>query len=239
MMYQARALNGLVDGDLDAVRSAAAAGARLSREAGDLYSLDMMLVNQGFAALMSGDLRESEQRFTEGLRIAHQLDDRVAQCNLLGGLVCCAEGSGEPQLAAQLLGAMENLRAEVGGSVNAGFAPALTRATTSVTAVLGPSRFGSEFRVGQQLSRAAAVRLALRDAAPATVAASGHGNAGVLGHREADVARLVTDGLSNKEIGARLFISERTVESHVRNILNKLGFNSRAQIAAWMARSDR
>jgi DNA-binding NarL/FixJ family response regulator len=45
----------------------------------------------------------------------------------------------------------------------------------------------------------------------------------------------VADGLTNKEIGARLFISERTVESHVRNILNKLGFNSRAQIAGWLA----
>ena len=63
--------------------------------------------------------------------------------------------------------------------------------------------------------------------------------AGLLGKREADVARLVADGLTNKQIGARLFISERTVDSHVRSILNKLGFNSRAQIAAWMATLDR
>jgi DNA-binding NarL/FixJ family response regulator len=59
-----------------------------------------------------------------------------------------------------------------------------------------------------------------------------------LAKREADVARLVAEGLSNKQIGARLFISERTVDSHVRNILNKLGFNSRAQIAGWMASSN-
>jgi DNA-binding NarL/FixJ family response regulator len=56
--------------------------------------------------------------------------------------------------------------------------------------------------------------------------------------READVARLVADGLSNKEIGGRLFISERTVESHVRSIMNKLGFNSRAQVAGWMTAPD-
>jgi DNA-binding NarL/FixJ family response regulator len=59
-----------------------------------------------------------------------------------------------------------------------------------------------------------------------------------LAKREADVARLVAEGLSNKQIGARLFISERTVDSHVRGILNKLGFNSRAQIASWMASSN-
>jgi len=60
----------------------------------------------------------------------------------------------------------------------------------------------------------------------------------LLGKREADVARLVAGGLTNRQIGARLFISERTVDSHVRSILNKLGFNSRAQIAAWMATLD-
>jgi predicted ATPase/DNA-binding CsgD family transcriptional regulator len=235
MTYQARALNGMLDGDLDAVRSVAAQGARLSREVGDLYSLDMMLMNQGFAALMSRDLPESERRFAEALRIARRLDDRLAQCYLLGALGCCAAGSREPRLAAQLLGAMENLRAEVGATVNAGMAPAFAQATTSATAALGPSRFQSEFTAGQQLSRDTAARLALREAAPPAVAASDHGSAGVLGQREADVARLLAGGLTNKEIGARLFISERTVESHVRNILNKLGFNSRAQIAGWMA----
>ena len=61
---------------------------------------------------------------------------------------------------------------------------------------------------------------------------------GVLSKREADVAGLIADGLSNKQIGARLFISERTVDSHVRSILNKLGFSSRAQIARWVASAD-
>ena len=46
------------------------------------------------------------------------------------------------------------------------------------------------------------------------------------------MARLVADGLSNRQIGSRLLISEHTVDSHIRNILSKLGFSSRAQIAA-------
>ncbi len=217
------------------MRSAAADGVRLSREAGDLYSLGMGLMNQGFAALTSGDPIGSEQRLAEGLRIARRLDDRVAQCYLLAGLGCCAVGSREPGRAAQLFGAAENLRAEVGASINAGLAPALARATSSVTTTLGPARFTAEFTAGQQLSRDTASRLALREAAPPAGAAVQDGGGGVLGRRETDVARLVAEGLSNKEIGARLFISERTVDSHVRNILNKLGFNSRAQIARFIS----
>jgi predicted ATPase/DNA-binding CsgD family transcriptional regulator len=239
MVHQARALNGLVDGDLDAVRDAAAVGVRLSREAGDLYSLDMMLMNQGFAALRAGEFHESGLRLREGLRIARQLDDRVAQSYLLGALGCCAAASSDSRLAARLLGAMETLRAEVGASTNPGMAQALADAATAARAALGAARFEAEFGAGQRLSRDAAARLALGEAAPPSGAASRDGSTGVLGQREADVARLVAGGLSNKEIGARLFISERTVESHVRNILNKLGFNSRAQIAGWMAAPDR
>jgi DNA-binding NarL/FixJ family response regulator len=56
-----------------------------------------------------------------------------------------------------------------------------------------------------------------------------------LASRELDVARLVTQGLSNREIGKTLVISERTVDAHVQHILNKLGFHFRAQIAAWVA----
>ena len=239
MVHQARALNGLVDGDIAAVRAAAAAGARLSREAGDLYSLEMALLNQGFAALVAGDLSGSERHCAEGLRIARQLDDRVAQCHLIGALACCAARAREPRLAARLFGAMESLRVEAGASVNAGMAPTLNEASASVRAALGPARFEADFTAGRQLGRDAAARLALRETSPPVAAAPERADTGVLRERETDVARLVAEGLSNKEIGARLFISERTVESHVRNIMNKLGVGSRAQIASWVAAPDR
>jgi DNA-binding NarL/FixJ family response regulator len=60
---------------------------------------------------------------------------------------------------------------------------------------------------------------------------------GLLPKRQAEVAQLIAEGPSNRQIGARLFISEATVATHLRGIMNKLGFNSRAQIASWMASS--
>ena len=54
-----------------------------------------------------------------------------------------------------------------------------------------------------------------------------------LTEREKDVMRLLAQGMSNKEIGARLFITERTARTYVSNILGKLGLASRTQAALW------
>lgn len=59
-----------------------------------------------------------------------------------------------------------------------------------------------------------------------------------LTRREREIARLVARGLSNRQIADELFISERTVETHVGNILAKLDLNSRTQIAAWVLAPD-
>ncbi|NUT53466.1 MAG: helix-turn-helix transcriptional regulator, partial [Saccharothrix sp.] len=56
-----------------------------------------------------------------------------------------------------------------------------------------------------------------------------------LSSREHEVASLVTEGLSFREIAHRLVISERTAQNHVQHILTKLGFRTRSQIAAWMS----
>jgi len=129
------------------------------------------------------------------------------------------------------------MRTEAGANVMP-IAPALAQAEETAVAALGATRFEAEFETGKQLSRDTALGLALGKPTRVTAAATGTATAGLLGKREADVARLVAGGLTNRQIGARLFISERTVDSHVRSILNKLGFNSRAQIAAWMATLD-
>ena len=55
-----------------------------------------------------------------------------------------------------------------------------------------------------------------------------------LSERELEVAELVAEGLSNPAIARRLYLSRATVAHHVANILAKLGFAARAQIAAWV-----
>jgi non-specific serine/threonine protein kinase len=54
-----------------------------------------------------------------------------------------------------------------------------------------------------------------------------------LSRREEEVVALLADGLTNRQIGERLVISERTVEAHVTHVLAKLSLHSRAQVAAW------
>jgi DNA-binding CsgD family transcriptional regulator/sugar lactone lactonase YvrE len=59
-----------------------------------------------------------------------------------------------------------------------------------------------------------------------------------LSRREMEIARLVAQGLTNREIATRLFISERTVDGHLEHVREKLAVNTRAQIAAWVVRED-
>ena len=235
-VLQARALKGAIEGDFATVKLVATEGARLSREVGDLYALHMMLLNLGGAALAAGDLNESKRTYEEALRIADKIDDRIGQFYLLAALAFHATISGQPRVAAQLLGASETIRIGAGSRVMAVLAPFIAQAEESARTTLGASKYLAEFEIGKRLSRDDAVRLALGESRG--LAVSDHGGTGVLGKREGDVARLVADGLSNKQIGARLFISERTVDSHVRSILNKLGVNTRAQIAGWIASSN-
>jgi DNA-binding NarL/FixJ family response regulator len=64
------------------------------------------------------------------------------------------------------------------------------------------------------------------------------GDAGMaaLSRREREIAELVAEGLTNREIGSRLFLSEKTVETHLSRVFQKLGVRSRAQVAAAVVR---
>jgi len=237
-LLQAQAFNAFFAGELATVKAVSSEGVRLSRETGDVYRLDVMLMNRGLGALFAGDLVESKPFFKEALQHAREIDDRVSQFYLLDVLGCHAASSGQAELAARMLGAAETMRLGAGATPMQFLTPLLDQATASAVAALGRARFDAEFSAGRGLSRDNAVRLALDEAAPDVAASSNRAGRGLLGRREIEVAQLLADGLTNKQIGVRLFISEKTVASHVSNILNKLGFSSRSQIAGWIGSPD-
>ncbi|HEX7263844.1 MAG TPA: LuxR C-terminal-related transcriptional regulator [Candidatus Dormibacteraeota bacterium] len=232
--FQSRSLNAFFAGDLNEARSAALEGVQISRETGAATTQALMLVNLGFAALMSDDIGESKTRFEEALAVAREVDDRITQYYALIGLACVTVRLRPAKEAAQLMGAAEGMRSETGVLLNPIFARAIADAEKALVGNLGSQRLEAQMKAGRAMTRDSAIALAMGDAvAPAPPEGD------VLGKRQAEVARLVAEGLSNKQIGARLFISEYTVDSHVRTILNKLGFNSRSQIAAWAAEDYR
>ncbi len=192
-----------------------------------------MLRNFGMVGMMTGDASAAKSGFVEALQVARLFDNRLAEYYGLACLGWQAANAGQARNAARLLGAADVLAMQTGARILGPAAELLDKAKESAMAALGISVFEAEFSVGKQLSREAALQLALGESdgigtQPADAAA------GPLAKRELEVGRLVAEGLSNKQIGARLFISDRTVAAHVSNIMNKLGLNSRAQIAVWM-----
>ena len=142
-----------------------------------------------------------------------------------------------------------NLRLALDRSVTAGdaaMAEELTAALSAVDAVRGEI---GEPRPGEPATATvpsqggeAPVPPAQAAAPPAATAeggeASGGGGWQLLTAREREVAELVANGLTNKEIAARLFVSKRTVDAHLEHILAKLSYVSRVQIAALVTREQ-
>jgi DNA-binding NarL/FixJ family response regulator len=101
---------------------------------------------------------------------------------------------------------------------------------------MGDAAYAREFAIGGEMEHEEAVAYALGERSDVTPEKDRTTRNGiVLGAREEEVGTLVAQGLSNKDIAARLFLSVRTVETHVHHLLNKLGVNSRTQIAVWFS----
>jgi non-specific serine/threonine protein kinase len=156
---------------------------------------------------------------------------------MLDGLASHAAMVGQPQRAARLLGAAEKLQAETGVRLMPHVDLLLSQARETISTSLGAPALESEVRAGRRMAKDEAIAYALEEkktarpaATPATTGTT------PLSKREVEVASLVSEGLSNKEIASRIFLSERTVETHVSNILDKLGVNSRVEISTWVAR---
>jgi predicted ATPase/DNA-binding CsgD family transcriptional regulator len=230
-----QSVHAIFTGDLETVKALSLEGVTISREAGDLYQLENMFRNLGVAGMMSGDIHTSNAWFVEALQVARRVDNRLGQYYGLAAAGWYAANVGRTRAAAQLLGAAEALCTQTGAALGGPTIPVVAGAKQMAMEALGAVVFDAEFETGRHLSREVALRLALGEAAPVDASGSEGLAAGPLAKRELEVAKLVAEGLSNRQIGVRLFISEATVASHIRHIMDKLGVNSRSQIAVWMA----
>jgi predicted ATPase/DNA-binding CsgD family transcriptional regulator len=135
-------------------------------------------------------------------------------------------GRSEPARALKVAAAAYAMRARVGGEFPPIYRARLERVREHTATSLGrdTERVWAE---GARLGVDDAVALAFGGARPRPASPAG------LSARELEVAELIADGLANKAIAARLHLSVRTVESHVRHALTKLGLANRTQLATW------
>lgn len=154
----------------------------------------------------------------------------------LEGLAWVVGAEGSARRASVLLGAAQALSQAIGGSsiLFAGLAVHHEDCERAVRRTLSQRSFEAAYREGAALDLDAATDYALGEQPRAAAA-----DPAKLTRREQEVADLVADGLTNRAIATRLVISLRTAEGHVEHILTKLGFSSRAQIAAWVAERSR
>lgn len=238
-LLQAQAVHAVFTGATQEAKDLSTEGVRLSQAAGDVNYLEAFRRNLASVAMLAGDLATAKVQSVVALRLARDLDNRVAQYYGLSVLGWHAANSRQSRLGARLLGAAAAMGVGAGADISGPFEPFLHQARESAISALGKPKFEAEFVAGKGMSRETALRLALGESAHVAVDGPDDIESGPLAKREVEVARLIAQGMSNKEIGARLFISEPTVATHIRNIMNKLGCNSRAQIAGWVASGSR
>ena len=173
------------------------------------------------------------------LHASHYL---VGVAALARGRVCLANGSGDPQAClrealaefskAQMPVEVAHSRLELAAALVTEHPEIAMSEARAALEAFDRLRAARHADAAAALLRTLGVRTATAKPNPA-----GDGGGGLLTKREAEVLDLIGLGLSNPEIAERLFISRKTVEHHVGNILSKLGLRSRGQAAAYSSRT--
>jgi predicted ATPase/DNA-binding CsgD family transcriptional regulator len=211
------------------------------RALGFSWALAETLWTLGDIARDRGDLQGALAVYRESVELARDHGDRRFLAEALSGIAGVAVARGQPERAIRLLGGTAALREQLGTPVQAWKRPQHERVVALARASLAPEAFAAAWSEGESLPIAAVIAEALAgdDSTGATTPAlsqSASGAAAGLTPREEEVLRLLVQGRSDREIAEALFISHRTAQGHVANLLAKLGLESRTAAAAYAVR---
>jgi non-specific serine/threonine protein kinase len=207
----------------------------VSRRRGDRWTESHALWGLGIARWARGEADAADVAMREATRAMREIGDPTGTALCLEGLALTAAALGDADRAALLVGAADAVWDAI-PAPPPGTVLALRESSLGVArAVLGERRLAAMMGRGRSINPAAAIAHALGELGPVKAPAMTDEQQ-QLSRRERDVALLVAEGLTNRQIGDRLVLSPRTIESHVERIMNRLGVNSRTEIAAWAAR---
>ena len=236
----AAALNGLGElarlaGDLPRARARYEESLAILKGTGNEEMVAVALFNLAQTAIGQGDLPGARTYLTESARLHKEAGSScLANCALVG-LAELASHEGDARRAARIFGAADALSEAYREALNPPDQAQYDASMSKTRAALTEEEFAAARAEGRSMTLEEAVAYAVSPGAASKKRQNAQGN-GPLTRREHEIAVLVAQGLSNREIGNRLSIAERTAETHIGNILNKLSFHSRTQIAAWAAR---
>ncbi|MEU0564214.1 LuxR C-terminal-related transcriptional regulator [Nonomuraea sp. NPDC005983] len=188
----------------------------------------------GLGKWRRGDVAAAAARVREALRLKAVADDLAGEAYCLELLAWATD---DTKRAVRLYGAAHTIWEKVGSTlVDFGYIKRFRDPFEQrVRRELSDDVYQSLLREGRELSIDDAIGYALREEEPDGAPSAAEADTSKLTPREREIAELISQGLSNKEIATRLVISQRTAEGHVEHILAKLGFSSRTQIAVWFA----
>jgi predicted ATPase/DNA-binding SARP family transcriptional activator/DNA-binding CsgD family transcriptional regulator len=239
-LLNALGLTFLLRRDLERATELAEEVVALSQEAGDRTLLPLPLNYLGWVALLGGDLERAKALHKESLALSKELGGSLSPFLILEGLACDAEAAGEALRAARLFGAAQALRKSMGLTLEPAMRPLEEPYLLAARSQLAEGAWSKAWEEGRAMSMGAAIEYALSE--EGSIATTPHvpnqeaadTRLLYLTHREEEVAVLVAQGLTNRQVAARLVISESTVETHLARIFKKLGLHSRSQLAVWV-----
>jgi predicted ATPase/DNA-binding CsgD family transcriptional regulator len=204
-----------------------------ARELSNPYVVGRRLTRLGQVAHAQGNDEDAVELIEQGLTTCMGAGDNSGATMALCALAGVALTQGQAIRATRLLGAVASLEDQAGSAM--WFLDRLEhqRSLMRARSQLPAAEFETAWRIGRSMSLLQAVDHACRrpDKAPDRRALKEEYEG--LTEREREVAAWLAQGKSNREIAEAMTVGVRTVETYVTRMLNKLGFESRVQIATW------